>query len=123
MKRIELGTLVGAFAVIVGGSVWVGILENRVANLENPDASSSRTLAETQTRVLSLERRLETYGHKKIVGYDGGADAYWHTLKTVNCPHGSYVTGVEVVYGGTCLYQCDADGGIVQELRLVCRKI
>ena len=123
MKKIELGALIGAFVVVVSCAVWVGVLENRVANLENPDASASKTPAETRTRILSFETRLDTYGHKKIVGYEGGVGAYQHTMKAVDCPHGSYVTGIEVEYGGTCLTKCDADGGIVQELRLICRKI
>lgn len=46
-----------------------------------------------------------------------------NTSQSANCPEGSVVTGVTVVYGGTCHSQCDGDGGVVRQLELVCRRL
>ena len=50
-----------------------------------------------------------------------GRGAWSNTTKTATCPAGQFAVGVEVVYGGTCNSQCNADGGTIQEVKVTCR--
>jgi len=52
-----------------------------------------------------------------------GEDKHSHTYKTTSCPNGYYVVGINVKYGGTCKHQCSGDGGIIQNIELICRPI
>ena len=69
--------------------------------------------------VQKIEGRLNAGFVSSTIGY--GRGAWSNTSKTALCPAGQIATGIEVVYGGTCNSQCNADGGIVQEVKVVCR--
>ncbi len=56
-----------------------------------------------------------------IVSY--GDAAYIWTNRETTCPNGQYVTGIKVRYRGSCNHQCDADGGIIGNIELVCRSL
>lgn len=58
-------------------------------------------------------------GPSNINGY--GAGNHRHVVKSASCPENHYVVGITVKYGGTCLSKCNADGGIIQEIQLVCK--
>lgn len=60
-------------------------------------------------------------GDDELSGY--GNAAHSHTTTRADCPAGMYARGVVVTYGGTCLTQCDQDGGIIRNIELVCRPI
>ncbi len=61
------------------------------------------------------------WGESTTAEYASGAHIW--TTKTVDCPDGYYVTGMDVVYRGTCHRECDADGGIVGGITLHCKKL
>ena len=52
-----------------------------------------------------------------------GDGAHSGTTLRVDCPTGTYVGGIAVAYGGTCLNQCDGDGGIIRNIELVCKPL
>jgi len=43
--------------------------------------------------------------------------------KSTNCEPGSVVTGVSVIYGGTCKENCAEDGGVVKQIQLTCTRL
>jgi hypothetical protein len=52
-----------------------------------------------------------------------GPGKFVHTTTPVgSCPTGYFVTGVQLIYSGTCHNQCEGDGGILAGLRLVCQR-
>ena len=53
------------------------------------------------------------------IGYGNGVHAWKN--KSVSCPDGHYVVGIEVTHGGTCDRKCDPDGAVIREIKLVCR--
>ena len=55
------------------------------------------------------------------VGYGSGAHIW--TTKYANCPKGSFVSGITVVYRGTCNDECNKDGGIIGDIILKCRQL
>jgi hypothetical protein len=88
-----------------------------VALDENPDIAEAIKLA---PRVSSLEGRMTHWGEQvRTVGY--GSGAYAHTARSADCPEGFYATGIRVTYRGTCLDNCNEDGGIIGNIELVCR--
>ena len=52
-----------------------------------------------------------------------GNNAHVWTEKNTTCPDGTFVAGINVHYRGTCLTQCDADGGIIGEIQLICQAL
>ena len=52
-----------------------------------------------------------------------GNNAHVWTAKNTTCPNGTFVAGINVHYRGTCLTQCDADGGIIGEIQLICQAL
>ena len=55
------------------------------------------------------------------VGYGDGAHIL--TERDATCPLGTFVAGIVVHYGGTCNEQCNADGGIIRKVELMCRPL
>ncbi|WP_143742212.1 hypothetical protein [Roseateles chitinivorans] len=71
--------------------------------------------------VKALEDRFSATPATASYGYGNGA---WQgTTKRADCPARHVAVGVEVTYGGTCSNQCNADGGTVREVKLVCRPL
>ncbi len=60
------------------------------------------------------------YGQTSAPYYGYGAGAHIWTTKESSCPSGQYVNAIRVVYRGSCLHQCDLDGGIVGDIQLRC---
>lgn len=54
-------------------------------------------------------------------GYGDGA--HRHGVTTADCPDRMYVGGIRVHYGGTCRNECDADGGSIRNIELVCKPL
>ena len=65
---------------------------------------------------------LNKWGNKEV-RRSYGRGRHKHTRKSTACPNGYYVVGINVDYGGTCHFKCDGDGGIIQNIELVCRPI
>lgn len=55
------------------------------------------------------------------VGY--GNRNWVNTNRVATCRGGTYVSGIRVEYGGTCLNQCDADGGTIRNVVLTCSEL
>ncbi len=58
MTRFEIGTAVGLAVAIIGGAVWVGMLEGRMRGLENTNAikeAKDRAIAEIDSRLQHIE--------------------------------------------------------------------
>jgi hypothetical protein len=53
-------------------------------------------------------------------GFFGGAD---HSVWTAKCKPGMVMTGIEIVVGGTCKHQCDADGRPLAAYRILCSEL
>lgn len=102
-------------------------LEQGVANVLTKDSHFASIVARSASNEIErigavLVRANKNWGvQKDNVGY--GFAAWKHTDRHVSCPSGSYVTGIRVRYSGTCLNQCDADGGIIREIVLQCHSI
>lgn len=60
-------------------------------------------------------------GDTTVVGYGNGVHAW--VDKSASCPDGFYVVGVKVTHGGTCHNQCDPDGAVIREIKLVCKEL
>jgi len=41
-------------------------------------------------------------------------------VTTLQCPAGSYLSGINVHWAGTCRYQCELDGAAIHELDPIC---
>lgn len=90
------------------------------ANFVNSVAHATNNEIEKMRGV--LVRANSKWGKQRDeAGY--GFAAWKHTDRFVSCPSGSYVSGIRVRYSGTCLNQCEADGGIIREIVLQCHSI
>ena len=66
--------------------------------------------------------RQEKWTNETVVkGYGDGAHIF--TTKSVMCPDGTYVGGINVRYRGTCNLQCNPDGGIIGDIEIVCKPL
>lgn len=95
------------------------LLVRLLERLERAAVDSARR----EAAILELSRRLDQVegGEHKVVAKRGyGSGSHIWTNRTAACPEGSHVSGIEVVYRGTCLNQCDADGGIIGDIILIC---
>ena len=109
-----------------GEQAVVAALELMVRELQEELGRVSSSVADAME---SLERTLEAIRtaleyeapESEEVGY--GNRAYVNTNRVAACPHGSYVSGIRVEYGGTCLNQCNADGGIIRNIVLTCTEL
>jgi hypothetical protein len=72
--------------------------------------------------IRTLEARLSN-PTKPITGQGYGRAAWVNTQRSATCPTGQTAVGLEVYYGGTCNNQCNADGGAIQEIRVLCRAL
>lgn len=87
--------------------------------LESPDLVDNAKLIGT---VKAIENRLNVIPTPTAAqGY--GNSSWANVRKTASCPDGLIATGIEVTYGGTCRGQCNADGGIVREVKMLCRPL
>ena len=82
---------------------------------------TSKRLASDPSFVSAVTAGISTSGKTEAAGY--GSGAWINTVKSARCPAGYFATGVEVVYGGTCNSQCNADGGTVREVRVTCQSL
>ena len=111
MKRLM--TVLAAVAVLVGlvgGSRYV-------SSQDEPPRQPERMIVNGDLVV----RNNQWSGEPKIIGYGSGAHAW--TTKTATCPEGTFVAGIRVQYRGTCLEQCNYDGGIIGNIELVCQPL
>jgi hypothetical protein len=53
------------------------------------------------------------------VNPDGNIDS---KVTTLQCPAGSYLSGINVHWAGTCRYQCTLDGAVIHELDPICKQ-
>ena len=58
-------------------------------------------------------------GDLKKITYGNGVHEWKN--KSISCPPGYYVVGIDVIHGGTCHNQCDPDGAVIREIILSCR--
>ena len=94
-------------------------LADLVAKLKAlPDLGKNLELV---SAVQKLEGRLNSASSTASIGY--GRGAWSNTSKSAVCLAGQVAVGIEVIYGGTCNSQCNADGGVVQEIKVVCRAL
>jgi predicted transcriptional regulator len=72
--------------------------------------------------VRAVETRLNA-PTKPVTSQGYGRSAWINTVRTATCPVGQIAVGLDVQYGGTCNSQCNADGGAIQEIRVLCRAL
>ncbi|MDD2869304.1 hypothetical protein [Neomegalonema sp.] len=131
--------------LVLGAALWSaaanaqeaggGILQ-RVQGMEARIVALSGQLAEKDEQIRRQEAALAALGarveqetarirvapsQKRHSGYSaargGGSNAI---TMVANCNADEVVVGVELIVGGTCKRQCDADGGALHKFRLVC---
>lgn len=101
----------------------VGDAAQTLSNDENfVNAVAEKTNSDWTATIEKLNGTDKEWGNARGE-YGYGFQAWKHQNKSVQCPNGSYVTGIKVRYSGTCLEQCDADGGIVREIVVTCHSI
>jgi len=84
--------------------------------------SEGAKLLELAVNVKAVEDRLSAVPATVLSqGYGNGA--WQNIVKRAECPAKHVAVGVEITYGGTCSNQCNADGGTVREVKLVCRPL
>jgi hypothetical protein len=110
------------------GTVKAGKLEGDGSSIVVKDVTLENHVAQLLDKIAALEARqkdisasLAKWGDQNKVSYGDGA--YVKTDKQAICPEGYYVVGLRVHYRGTCLGKCDADGGIIGDIELDCRKL
>ena len=117
--NLSTGQFVIDFRERVVGSLWDRLTALN-ARIETIDDESAARLQKLEDRMsVALVRHDDWPKDAVIEGYGSGSHRW--TVKRVDCPDGTYVGGIEVVYRGTCMNHCNPDGGIVGEIRLVCK--
>ncbi len=84
-----------------------------------PDLGKSIDLI---SAVRTVEARLDNPS-KPVASQGYGRGVWVNTVRTASCPAGQIAVGIDVQYGGTCNSQCNADGGTIQEIRVLCRAL
>lgn len=98
--------------------------------LKNPefkeDISSAVAKISFEDKSLSVGEDLSVtnniWGNKTVVQGYGSGSHIWKP-KSANCPDGMFVAGINVIYRGSCRSQCDADGGIIGDIELICKTL
>lgn len=96
-------------------------LTQALREAKNLVEDTSKRLASDPKFVATVTAGISANGLTASAGY--GPGAWVNTIKSARCPVGYFATGVDVVYGGTCNNQCNADGGAVREVRVTCQTL
>ena len=115
---IKAGKLEGDGSSIVVKNVT---LEDTVAQLLDKIAALEAKQKDLEARQNTVSTSLAKWGDQKKANYGDGV--YSWTYKQAVCPEGYYVVGIQVRYRGTCLGTCNADGGVIGDIELDCRKL
>ncbi|MDE0255312.1 MAG: hypothetical protein OYG32_10995 [Rhodospirillaceae bacterium] len=112
--------------VVYSADAFASLGSQAFEALAQDDNFVSAVTKETNVELRNLSAALRHAGDDwgPVRGQRGYGFKPWkHTDRSVSCSNGSYVTGIKVRYSGTCLNQCDADGGIVREILLTCHSV
>ena len=110
-------------------------IQTRVDSIKGTTAVQLGDLVEKLKTIPDLGKNLELIATVKTLemrlnpspiavppqGY--GTGPWVNVTKVASCQAGHIATGIEVTYGGTCNSQCNADGGTVREIKVVCRPL
>lgn len=110
-------------------------IQARVDSIKGTTAVQLGELVETLKTLPDLGKNLELIAAVKSLearlnpppvsvppqGY--GTGPWVNVVKLASCQPGHIATGIEVTYGGTCNSQCNADGGTVREIKVLCRPL
>jgi len=89
------------------------------ANADQLAARVAQTLGGNESFRQSVKFSL--LGEPTKVGYGSGVHEW--RQKAAQCGPGAVVVGIEVEYGGTCNSQCNGDGAVIREIRLLCKAV
>jgi hypothetical protein len=90
------------------------------ANADQLATKVALTLSSNESFKQSVRLSLSGGAFTKV-GYGSGVHEW--KQKAAQCGPNSIVIGIEVEYGGTCRSQCDADGAVIREIRLLCKAV
>jgi len=90
------------------------------ANADQLAAKVAQTLGSNESFKQSVRLSLSGGVFTKA-GYGSGVHEWKE--KAAQCGPNSIVVGIEVEYGGTCNLQCNADGAVIREIRLLCKAV
>jgi hypothetical protein len=103
----------------------IGTVSDNVVKLTESVNKTDKTVTSVSSSAVDAQTRLNASnqwgGIEKRIGYGNGVHVWGD--KSATCPNGTYVVGINVSYRGTCLNQCDADGGIIGDIQLICRSL
>ena len=114
-KTIVVGviaTVVAAVVIASGRAMWVATQDGTIITM-----LGGVPLSVFEDRAVVREDGWPT--ETRLIGYGNGT--YINTATEARCPDGTYAGGIIVSYGGTCRRECDADGGIIRNIELVCK--